>query len=608
MTLPKHFRTSEILTGMSRQKSCFEFGPFHLDASERLLLRDGRPVPVPPKVFDTLVALVENRGQLVLKEDLINRLWPDTFVEEVTLARYISDLRKALGNSPERKYIETVSKRGYRFVAEVKELAGAALVVERRTKSRIVVEEESDSARTQSIAVLPFKPLNPEGRDEYLELGIADALITRLSDIGQIVVRPTSSVRRYSELDQDSATAGRELAVDSVLEGSIQKMGDRIRVTTRLVRVEDGCSLWSGKFDQNFTDMFAVEDSISERVAAALALKLTGEERARLTRRYTQNTAAYHLYLKGRYHWNKRTEESLTRSIECYYQAIDIDPTYALAYAGLSDCYTKLGDAGVTAMTPREAFARARAAALRALEIDELLAEVHASLGHLNMHFFQWADAERAFNRAIELNPNYASAHHWYSYYMAFHKRFEEAMEKIATAVRLDPLSLPIADSIGEFLYFERRYEEAIEQFRKILEMDPNFLASRISLGHTYVEAGMFDRAEVEFLNARQITAESIDALAGLSYTYAMSGNRQAALKVLADLTELSKQRYVSPYDLALIHVALDEKEDAFRCLEKGYDECAEWMIFTNADPRLDPLREDERFSDLLARLGFDKS
>ncbi|HEU4390240.1 MAG TPA: tetratricopeptide repeat protein [Blastocatellia bacterium] len=593
------------MTDLTGQKALFEFGSYRLDAAERRLLRDGQPVPLPPKVFDTLVVLVEHSGQLVLKEELMARLWPDTFVEEVTLARYISDLRKALNNGPERKYIETVSKRGYRFSAEVRKLAGAELIIQRRTKSTIVVEEEIDSTTTKSIAVLPFKPINPAGRDEYLELGIADALITRLSDISQMVVRPTSSVRRYSDLDLDSSAAGRELAVDSVLEGCIQKMGNRIRVTARLVRVDDGCSLWSGKFDQNFTDMFTVEDSISQKVAAALELKLTGEERTRLRRRYTRNTAAYHLYLKGRYHWNKRTEESLNKSIEFFNQAIDIDPTYALAYAGLSDCYTKLGDAGVTAITPREAFALGRATALRALEIDESLAEVHASLGHLDMHLLQWADAERAFKRAIELNPNYATAHHWYSYFMMFHGRFEKAMEEIATAIRLDPLSLPIADSVGEFLYFARRYDESIEQFRKTLEMDPNFLASRLNLGRAYVAAGKFDLAEGEFLKARQITNESIDALAGLSYTYGASGNRPAALKLAAQLTELSKQRYVSSYDMALIHVALGETEDAFRSLEKGYQECAEWMIYTNVDPRLDPLRDDARFADLLARLGF---
>ncbi|HYV05849.1 MAG TPA: tetratricopeptide repeat protein, partial [Blastocatellia bacterium] len=313
-----------------------------------------------------------------------------------------------------------------------------------------------------TIAVLPLNPINPEHRDEYLELGLADALITRLSDIDQVVVRPTSSVRKYNGIDQDSVAAGRELAVESVLEGSIQKLGERIRITARLLRVLDGCSLWTGKFDEKFTDIFAVEDSISEKVAAALELKLTGNQKERLTRRYTENTEAYHLYLKGRYHWNKRTEESLYNGIECFNQAIAIDPHYALPYGGLADCYTKLGDVGVTAIIPREAFARAREAALTALEIDGSLAEVHASLGHLDMHLLRWSGAERDFKRAIELNPNYASAHQWFGYFMAFHHRFDEALKEIETARSLDPLSLAIIDSVGEFLYFARRNDEAI--------------------------------------------------------------------------------------------------------------------------------------------------
>jgi serine/threonine protein kinase/Tfp pilus assembly protein PilF len=456
-----------------------------------------------------------------------------------------------------------------------------------------------------AIAVLPFRPISTEGRDEILELGIADALITKLSDLGQIIVRPTSSVRKYVDLEQDSATAGRELAVESVLEGNIQKLGDRIRITVRLVKVEDGRSLWTGKFDEEFTDIFAVEDLISEKVTVALALKLTGDDKERLKRRYTEDTAAHSLYLKGRYYWNKRSEEALHKSIECFKQAIEIDRNYALAHAGLADCYTKLGDVGVTAMLPREAFTRARAAALKALEIDDSLAEVHASLGHIDMHQLRWADAERDFNRAIELNPNYATAHQWYAYYLAFHHRLDEALEKIEVALELDPLSLPIADGVGEFLYFGRRYDEAIIQFRKTLEMDPNFLASRINLGRAYEQSGMFSEAEDEFVKARQIAGESIDALAGLGHTYAMSGRKGAALEVLAQLTKLSKERYVSPYDIALMHTALAETDEAFRWLEKAYDECVEWVIYTNVDPRLDPLRSDARFLDLMRRIGF---
>jgi TolB-like protein/Tfp pilus assembly protein PilF len=461
------------------------------------------------------------------------------------------------------------------------------------------------AAKPAAIAVLPFKPISAEGRDEYLELGIADALITRLSDINQVVVRPTSSVRKYTDLEQDPVAAGRELAVDSVLEGSIQKLNDRIRVTARLVKVDDGRSLWTGKFDEIATDIFAVEDSISERVAAALALKLTGNERERLHKRHTDNTDAYNLYLKGRYYWNKRTEEALQKAVECFHQAVEIDRNYALAYGGLADCYTKLGDVGVTAVPPRESFDLARRAALKALQIDSSLVEVHASLGHLEMHLLRWEAAEREFTRAIELNPNYASAHQWYAYFMAFHGRFDEALERIEVARRLDPLSLPIVDSVGEFLYFARRYEEAIVEFRKALEMDPAFLPSCINLGRAYEQVGMFSEAEGLFTKAMQITGESIDALAALGHTYAISARTDATLEVLAQLAELATHRYVSPYALALLHAALGEIDEAFKWLEKAFDERVEWMIYTNVDPRLDPLRSDARFNHLIRRLGL---
>ena len=476
---------------------------------------------------------------------------------------------------------------------------------ERTTDPQEKATDRVARPRLAGIAILPFRPINPEHRDEYLELGIADALITRLSDIKQIVVRPTSSVRKYTDLEQDPVAIGKEMAVESVLEGCIQKLTDRIRVTARLVRVKDGSSLWSGKFDEDFTDIFAVEDSISEKVASALALRLTGDDRERLTKRYTDNTAAYNTYLKGRYYWNKRTEESLNKAVECFNQATEIDPDYALAYAGLADCYTKLGDVGVTAMTSRDAFALAHQAASKALKIDSSLPEVYASLGHLNMHLLRWDDAESNFKQAIEINPNYPSAHHWYAYFMAFHRLFNEALKRIDIAQQLDPLSLPIVDSVGEFLYFARRYNEAVEAFRKALEMDPEFLASRINLGRVYEQLGRFNEAEGEFLKARSVTGESIDALAALGHTYAMSGNQTAAREILAQMIELSKKRYVSPYDMALIHAALGEIDEAFRCLENAYDRCAEWMIYTNIDPRLDPLRADARFDDLLARLGF---
>ena len=455
------------------------------------------------------------------------------------------------------------------------------------------------------LAILPLTNASPDPSLEYLSDGITESIINSLSQLPKLRVMARSSVFRYKGKDVSPQQVGRELGVRAVLTGRVLQVGDRLVVGAELVDTTDETQLWGKHYNRNLSDIFEVQEEIAHEISEALRLRLTGTEQKRLAKRHTENTAAYQLHLKGRYYWNKRSEEALHKSIECFQQAIEIDPNYALAYAGLADCYTKLGDVGVTAMLPREAFTRARAAALRALEIDNSLAEAHASLGHIDMHHLRWADAEIDLKRALELNPNYATAHHWYAYYMAFHQRFDEALEKIEVALKLDPLSLPITDGVGEILYFARRNDEAIAQFRKALEMDPNFLASRINLGRAYEQAAMFSEAEDQFVKARQITSESIDALAALGHTYAMSANTGAALGVLAQLTELSKERYVSPYDIALIHTALGETDEAFRWLEMAYDQRVEWMIYSNVDPRLDPLRRDARFLDLMRRIGF---
>jgi serine/threonine protein kinase/tetratricopeptide (TPR) repeat protein len=456
-----------------------------------------------------------------------------------------------------------------------------------------------------SLAVLPLANTGDDPNAEYLSDGITESIINNLSQLPKLRVMSRSAVFRYKGSAPDPQRAGSELGVRAVLIGHVRQLGDHLIVGVELVDVADGTQLWGEQYQRRLADIFTLQEEISTEIIGKLRLRLSGEDRSRLSKRHTENAEAYQLYLKGRYFWNQRSAEGLHKGIDFFGQAIHLDPVYALAYSGLADCYTKLGDVGVTAITPREAFARARAAALRALEIDNSLAEVYASIGHLDMHHLQWADAERDFKRAIEVNPNYATAHQWYAYYMAFHRRFDEALEKIAVACKLEPLSLAIADSVGEFLYFARRNAEAIEQSQKTLEMDPNFLASRLNLGRAFEQEKMFEEAERQFLKARQTAGESIDALAALGHTYAVSGNTGAAVEVLAQLNVLSNERYVSPYEIALIHAALGEIDEAFRWLDKAYDECVEWIIYTNVDPRLDPLRSDPRFRDLLRRLGF---
>jgi DNA-binding winged helix-turn-helix (wHTH) protein/tetratricopeptide (TPR) repeat protein len=595
---------------MTKQKKSYEFGLFRLDVAERRLLREGKPVPVAPKVFETLLVLVERPGLLVAKDELMSHLWPDSFVGDAALARNISDLRRALGESTDgQSYIETVPKSGYRFTAGVREigLEDGELMLQRRTRSRVVVEEEIERD-IRSIAVLPFRQLGANEGNEHLGLGLADALITRLSNIHQIAVRPTSAVLKYAASAHDPISAARELKVEAVLDGGIQRSGDRVRVTVQLIGLSAEAALWAGTFDEKFTDLFAVEDSISERVAQSLTFKLTGEEERLLAKRYTENTEAYQLYLKGRYYWNKRTGEGLYKGIEYFEEATRSDPNYALAYAGLADCYSKLGDVGIAAIPPKVAFSKAKLAAERALELDSSLAEAHASMGHLHLHHYDWLAAEKSVKRAIELSPNYATAHHWYAYVCALTGDPDGAIIQIKRAVELDPVSLIISTDLGELLYFARRFDEAVVQYGKVLEMDPNYFQAHHHLARAYEQKGMYAEAIEEFNRAIAISNCNSDTLASLAHCYAVSGRTREALDLLAQLHRLREDTYVSQYDLALVYLALGEEEKALEWLDNAFEEQSGWMAFLGVDPRLDPLRTKQGFRSLLRLTGLDNA
>ncbi len=476
-------------------------------------------------------------------------------------------------------------------------------------RMRLIEAEEvipSGWAMPRSVAVLPFNPISREGRDEYLEIGIADALITRLSNLSRLAVRSISSVRKYAEFEQDAVAAGRELQVEAVLEGSIQKLGERLRVTARLVAVADGRSLWADKFDEKFTDIFSVEDSISEKVAAALALKLSGNEKQRLTKRYTENIEAYRAYLRGRYYWNKRTHKDVKQGLEYFKKAIDLDPCYALAYTGLADSYLILGAFGISALSPKEAFPRAREAAIKALEVDDALAEAHASLAlSLAYYYWDWPAAEREFKRALELKPGYATARHWYAFiYLTATGQLDEAIKEEQRSQALEPLSLIISTNVGTLLYLARRYDEAIEQYHKTLDMDANFIIAHWMLGLAYEQKAMLEEAITEFHLAIELSDRSALALALAGHAYAISGKRDAARAVLDELNELAKQGYVPPYRIAAIYAGLNDNEQAFAWLERAFAERDAWMIWLKVDPVLDDLRADRRFEDLLRRVG----
>ena len=634
----------------------YEFGPFRVDVANRLLLREGEPVPLTIKAFDTLLALVENSGQVLEKDELMKRVWPDAVVEENNLTQNVSALRKIIGEDTSgRRYIETLPRRGYRFVGNVQEVFDDApeipeipeIIVQRQSRSRIVIEQQSemgdyDAARTaalpeasrsraraiiaacgivvavaaglyfwlprapsqRTIAVLPFKPLVADAKDQYLEMGMADALITKLSNIKQIIVRPTSSVLKYADSTEDAVTAGRALGVDSVLDGSIQRAGDKIRITVRLVRVSDGAPLWADTFDESFTNIFSVQDSISQRMADVLAPKLTGEEKKRLAKRYTENTDAYQAYLKGRFYWVKWNGPALQKSIDYFQQAIEKDPDYALAYSGLADSYNLLGYLSI--WPPKEAFPKSEEAARKALAMDDTLSEAHLSLAKTKLFYdWNWTAFESELKRSLELDPNFPDVHGLNGAYLAAMGRFEESLRERKRAQELDPLSPLYATSFAWSYFYSRQFDKAIEWYKKALELDPNYALAHNDLGTAYARKGMDAEAVEEFLIGRSLAGASPEDLAALKQAYAASGINGYWRKELDLANERLKQGHVGPHRMARIYAELGDKDHAFEWLEKAYEERDSLLIFINTVPIFDSLHSDPRFGDLIRRIGL---
>jgi DNA-binding winged helix-turn-helix (wHTH) protein/tetratricopeptide (TPR) repeat protein len=581
------------------RKPFYEFGPFRVDPGRRVLLRDGQPVVLTPKAFDTLVALVENRGRVLEKDELMRLVWADTIVEEANLSQNVFTLRKALGEGPhEHSYIATVPRRGYQFVAEVLETPPAGL------PPRPAPPRPSEFVR--SLAVLPFASLGATTTDEYLGLGMADALITRLGNIRRLSVRPTSAMRPYAGQTPDPVAAGRSLGVDMVLEGSIQRAADRIRVTVQLISVQAGSPVWGECFDESLTDIFAVQDAIATRLAAALVSNLTSEERRRVAKRHTADQEAYHSYLKGRYHWNTRAEEGLKKAVQHFEQAIARDPGYALAHAGLADCYTLLGSAGYGVLPPAEALANARAAAMKALEIDPELAEARTSLALVKFRLdWDWAQAETEFRRAIQLNPGYASAHHFYGLYLSAMGRATEAIASLRLAQQLDPLSLIIGAALARVLHFGGHHERAHEQCLKTLEMDPLFAEAHMNLALVHVQRSMLADAVDQLRRAMATAGRRPLMQAILGYVYGLAGDRDQARRTLAELEGLAGEGQVPMLYLVYPCIGLGKTERAFELLEKAYQDRSGLLVFLKVEPIFDSLRADPRFDDLLRRMGL---
>jgi DNA-binding winged helix-turn-helix (wHTH) protein/TolB-like protein/Tfp pilus assembly protein PilF len=607
-------------------KELYEFDAFRVDAGRHLLLRDGQAVNLAPRAFNMLLALVRRQGEVLTKDELLQQLWPDTTVEENNLTVIISALRKALGENPQQhRYIVTIPGRGYSFVAAVKAVAEAVPAVEAtvtlvaeptrvpRLKGRkriwlalaglaVVVigwflvkpSPPAPDPRVKTIAVLPFKNLSGQSSDEYLTLGLADTLITSLGKLRQVVTRPTSSVLKYAAADP--LDAGRQLGVDALIDGRFQRLNDRIRVTVQLIRTSDGAPLWSEKFDEKFTDVFAVQDATADRVSQALALRLSGEEKRLLARTTTVNAEAYQLYLRGRYCWNKRTAEGLKKGIEYFTQATAKDPTYAQAWAGLADCYSLLSYYSL--LSPQEAFPKAKAAAQQALTFDDSLAEAHTSLALALMAYDRdGAAAEREYQRALALNSHYPTAHQWYAEYLTAQGRFDEALAEIKRARELDPLSL-ITNSIEGFVYYyARRHNQSAAQLQKLLELDADFWPARWFLGWTLSAQGHHQQALAELERTRQLSGNNTGVIAELGRAYAVAGRKEEARRTLQELLARVKTGYVTPYSIAAIYVGLGEHDEALTWLRKAETERAWEYLYLKVDPKFDALRAHSRYA-----------
>jgi DNA-binding winged helix-turn-helix (wHTH) protein/TolB-like protein len=671
----------------------YEFGSFRVDAANRLLLREDEPLTVTPKAVDTLLALVRRRGYVLHKNDLMKEVWPDTVVEESNLTQHIYLLRKTLGEGPDgRSYIETIPRRGYRFIGEVREVEREAsdIILAERTKVQVVIEEQKENEingeaegekvegdclkRTgtaarmatqsvfnrshnrdhsvnwrgrlstrfalgavtvvalgwilylalpgrpgasetrpaiRSIAVLPFRPLGPASADEGLGVGMTDALITQLSNARQITVRPTSAVLRYGVANQDLLTAGRELGVDALLDGRFQRDGGRVRVTVQLISVGDGTPLWADTFDEQFTDMLAVQDAIAQRVSRALALKLTPEEQRLLAKRYTENPEAYQAYLYGRSYLSRRATASVEESIKYFELALQHDPDYALAWAGLADAYTSLGYRyDMQEQTQSQVMPKAKAAAARALKLDDQLAEAHAALGVVRERYdWDFAGAEIEYKRAIVLNPDYAPAHHLYSRYLLAMGRFGEAEKEMRLAQELDPLSFSISRGIGDILFRMGKYEEALEQYRRTLKMapdDPMSAALHRTMGWAYLYRGTPDQAVTEFIEALRLQNVRAEWLAALRQAYDRAGIKSYWRKWIELQQERIKGGRVSPFYLAQIYAFLGEKEQALAYLQAAFEDRSIVLPALQFDLQFDHLlRAEPRYASLLRRVGI---
>jgi DNA-binding winged helix-turn-helix (wHTH) protein/tetratricopeptide (TPR) repeat protein len=584
------------------ESKTYEFNGFRLEEAQRRLLRRGQPVPIKPKILDLLLFLVQRRGQLIVKDDLMRELWPDAIVEENNITVSISMLRKTLGESRVNpQFIETVPRRGYRFVADVKEIASTQDAQE--TARQVVSETDSEEETIDSLVVLPMESSESDFNVEYLSDGITESIVNVLSRIPKLRVLACSAVLRFKGKDVDPQQVGELLNVKAVMMIRVIRLDERLVIRSELVKVSDGSQLWGEQYNRSASDILVIQDEIAKAITESLKFKLTRNDRIRLTKQPTENIEAYNLYLRGRYFWNKYSKDWVLKAIEVFEQAIAMDANYALAHCGLADAYFRLSN---VSFAPVEFLPKAKAAALKAVEIDEDLAEAHSSLGLLKVYYdHDWSGAESEFRKALKLNPDLVSAHQRYGSYLTFMGRFEESIRRYEAALELDPFSLQINMNLATTYYLRGEYERSVAHLIKTSELEPNYMPVHFVLGCVYIQQGRFEDAIKEFQFIYKLDEEAYLALGFMGYAHALLGQRAEAETLLNILQDISKRKYVSPYSLLVVHLALGPQARVFELLEQLYAERNDWLVWLKVSPELKILRSDARFKNLLKRVGF---
>ena len=628
------------------------FGVFEVDLRTGELRKRGLRVRLQEQPFQVLAMLLERSGEIVTREELQKKLWPaDTFVDfDHGLNKVINKIREALSDSAENpRFVETVARRGYRFLAAVKPAEAAPVrnpdlatqpPATRETGDRPGLPGEpanpkhlspalawkalglavlllaapvaawklhfrnSPSAVMRSLAVLPLESLSSDASQDYFADGMTDELISNLGQISALRVISRTSVMAYKHASKPLPQIARELNVDAVVEGTVLRSGDQVRITAQLIEASSDKHLWSQSYQGELRNTLVLQSQVARAIADQIRINLNPHEQAALKTVKIVSPEAYESYLKGRYFWNKRTADGLKVGLAYFNQAIEEDPTYARAYSGLADTYALLGDWQYAVMTPKEALPKAKAAAERALELDSTLGEAHNSLAFC-LDGFDWnfESAGEEFRRAIELNPGYASAHHWDAWHLSLLGRYEEAIGEMRKAKNLDPLSLIISADLAELLIIAHQYDKSIVESRKTIEMDPNFALAHNQLGQAYLQKGMHDEAIAEMQRALQLSGGSPTIIANLARAYVASGQRIEAEKLLRELKKRSNQTYSQASEIAMVYAALGDKDQAMNWLEKGYEERFNPGVLLR--PGFDALRSDARFENLVHRIGL---